>query len=347
MWVQFCYPDSESELLPMSLPPDQARELHDALLDAFRDIEALQQMVFFRVGRNLLELANTANLANAMFDLINNLESYGELDQLLAGAIAERPNNPQLAAIVNTIRRKSTSTPAHAPSPIRHPQPPSGNPFEGRSTSLLGRDRELGRVLEKLRTGNHCSVVGPEGSGKTLLLDHIITALPDRLGWSAGDWIKINIQTVTNLSDLQRAIVLHLGGQRVSDLRSRWAARPPRLLIFDDVGGMPTGDLGLKIRVWLRGLTDTTHFLVTSNHPLHSLFGNDPNTTSPFVRVFGSAVEMPTLAPDQCRRLVESRLAPFGLPSDPYADLYSAAQQPKALLRRCAERYEALTEGHA
>ncbi|MDQ2809906.1 MAG: effector-associated domain EAD1-containing protein [Chloroflexota bacterium] len=86
------------------LPPDQARELRDALLDAFRDIEALKQMVYFRVGRNLLEMANTDNLTNAVFDLINNLESYGELNKLLDGAIAERPNNFKLCTVVARIK---------------------------------------------------------------------------------------------------------------------------------------------------------------------------------------------------------------------------------------------------
>ena len=341
MWVQFCYPDSESELLPMSLPPDQARELHDALLDAFRDIEALQQMVFFRVGRNLLELANTANLANAVFDLINNLESYGELDQLLAGAIAERPNNQKLVAIVAQIRGKANSNPVPPQSAI------TGNPFEGRSTELLGRDRELSRVFEKLRGGTHCSVVGASGSGKHMLLDAVAQELASRLGWTTG-CLRLNGRDFRNRNDLHHQLALHLGGQRANQWRSLWNANRPRLLIFDAVDGLPPGAPGLDIRTWLRGQADDgVLLLVSSNESLPEIFRSDPPTPSPFAHAFGLLVPLPPLPPDGCRRLIEARLAPFGLPSDPYADLYSAAQQPKALLRRCAERYEALTEGHA
>jgi ABC-type multidrug transport system fused ATPase/permease subunit len=56
------------------------------------------------------------------------------------------------------------------------------NPFYGESPHLLGRSEEIRRIQEKLQAGNHCSIVGPHGSGKSLLLKEIIQQIPSWLG---------------------------------------------------------------------------------------------------------------------------------------------------------------------
>ena len=326
----------------MSLARDQAHALFLALLDAFPLPGELH-----RFARSVADFTTmrTDTSANTCEDLISWADSRGALDTLLNAALAAQPNNAALLAAVQAINPALLPA-ATSQSAIRNPQPAIvGNPFEGRSTKMLGRERELNKVLEKLHTGNHCIIVGPEGSGKTLLLDQVIEALPVRLGWSHRDCVRINILTVTNLTDLQRAIVLELGGKQPNEWRSLWGMRKPRLLIIDDLGGMPRGERGIAIRVWLRGLTDTTHFLVTSTRPLAELFGNDPDTTSPFANALASFIELLPLPSNVCLHIVESRLAPFVLPSEPYLNLYGTSCQPKTLLRLCAERYEALTEG--
>lgn len=219
------------------------------------------------------------------------------------------------------------------------------NPFLGASAELIGRDEALRRIFEKLRAGNHCSVVGPPGSGKSTLLRVIRRRLPEALGWPEPNVVWINFRTIQTLRELQEAIVTRLGGQQTREWRGLMRAKPPRLLVLDDLGGMDPGARGLAMRRWLRGLDDgfRTKLLPVSNERLEVLFRkDDPTRDSPLAGIDPVPVQLDPLTATDCRRLVELRLAGTGCRLNDYADLCSQSQQPGALLTRCAERFEAL-----
>lgn len=130
-------------------------------------------------------------------------------------------------------------------------QPPAAtlvNPFCGKSTELFGREEALDRVFEKLLRGNHCSVVGPVGSGKSALLKAVRVGVPDRLAIPGDRMLWINFRSITGLPDLQETIVSHLGGHRPNQWRGLMHAKPLRLLVLDHLGGMDPGTRGLTMR---------------------------------------------------------------------------------------------------
>ncbi len=224
------------------------------------------------------------------------------------------------------------------------------NPFYGESPHLLGRDEEIRRIKEKLQVGNHCSIVGPHGSGKSLLLKEIIQKIPSWLGCQPYEVLKIPFRSINNLRDLQEAIVVYLGGQKAGEWRGLLHHKPLCLLVLDDLGGMDPGQNGLKMRRWLRGLDDgyRTKLLMVSNERLDRLFRkDDPNRDSPFAGLDLLPVELAPLPTDVCRQIVEQRLSRTNFNIHSFADLLNMPRQPKDLLDSCAARYEALRQGNS
>ncbi|WP_186405855.1 S1 family peptidase [Candidatus Accumulibacter aalborgensis] len=219
----------------------------------------------------------------------------------------------------------------------------AANPFLGESEEVIGRDEALHRVFDKLRAGNHCSVVGPRGSGKSALLRLLRPRLGEQLDWTASEVAWLNFRTIETLRELQEALVHRLGGQRAGDWRSLMRVKPLRLVVLDDLGGMDAGAKGLEMRRWLRGLHDQfqTRLLPLSNERLEVLFRkDDPLRDSPLAGIDPIPVVLGPLPAADCRRLVEARLAGSKLPFADYAGLCREPQQPAALLARCAARFE-------
>ncbi len=221
------------------------------------------------------------------------------------------------------------------------------NPFYGESPHLLGRSEEIRRINEKLQASNHYSMVGPHGSGKSLLLKEIIQQIPSWLEYQPYEVLKIPFRSINNLRDLQEAIVIYLGGQKAGEWRGLLHHKPLCLLVLDDLGGMDPGQNGLKMRCWLRGLDDgyRTKLLMVSNERLDRLFRkDDPNRDSPFAGLDLLQVELAPLPTDVCRQIVEQRLSWTNFNIHSFADLLNMPRQPKDLLDSCAARYEALRQ---
>ena len=177
------------------------------------------------------------------------------------------------------------------------------NPFYGQSPRLVGRTVELARIEEKLRGGNHCSIVGPSGSGKSLLLRKVWQNIPAWLGYQPQEVLLMPFRGITTLRELQETIVAHYGGQKVSELRSLLRVKSLRLLLLDDLGGMDSGQRGLAMRRWLRGLDDLcrTKLLMVSNEWLDVLFRkDDPTRDSPLAGLDPLPVSL-TLSPVRLR----------------------------------------------
>lgn len=221
---------------------------------------------------------------------------------------------------------------------------PSINPFLPESPALVGRDEEIRRILEKLQANSHCSIVGPPGSGKTLLLQELRRQAMSRFGWRDREICWLDFRMIGSLNELKQDIVEHLGGEKPNGIRSLLRHNPLQLLLLDNVGGMETDSQGLKMRRWLRGLEQCHIKLVAiSNERLEILFRkDDPTRDSPFASLDSSPIELPPLALAFCRQLVQQRLAKTPYHIAEFEDLYGTPQQPRELLHQCARRYEVL-----
>lgn len=80
----------------MPLTGYQYRQLTDALLDAFPRRDKLEQMVRFRLDKNLTAIALGNDLTEIVFKLIQTAEAEGWTAQLVAGARESNPGNPHL-----------------------------------------------------------------------------------------------------------------------------------------------------------------------------------------------------------------------------------------------------------
>lgn len=226
---------------------------------------------------------------------------------------------------------------------------PSINPFLPESSVLLGRDEEIRRILEKLQANSHCSIVGPPGSGKTLLLQELRQQAMSRFGWRDQEICRLNFRNIINLSELKQGIVDYLGGQKPNQINSLLKYKPLRLLLLDDLGGMEPGLRGYEMRRWLRGLGQDEKrplkLVVISNERLEFLFHkDDPARDSPFADLDPVPVELTPLAPAFCRQLVQQRLAETPYHIAKFEDLCGTPQQPRELLHQCARRYETLRQ---
>ncbi len=224
----------------------------------------------------------------------------------------------------------------------------NSNPFLGESAQLLGRSDEVQRIEGKLRTGNHCSIVGPSGSGKSLLLKTITLHLPSWLECQSHEVLSIHCRGFTTLHELQSMIVHHSGGRDTSELRRLFQLKPLCLLILDDLGGMDAGEQGWNIRRWLRSLDDQyrTKLLMVSNERLEILFRqDDPTRDSPLDGLDPIPVELPPLPTDICRQIVRERLTGTAFQVSQFEPLFTEPRQPKELLGLCAVYYEKLQRG--
>jgi hypothetical protein len=102
----------------MALDPARRKQLQQALLSAFPRTGDLTQLVRFGLDQNLEAIVGDGPLGQVVFALIDWAEAEGRLDDLLAEAGAERPNNPALKAYLAAA--------AVAPAPSAPPPAPGG-----------------------------------------------------------------------------------------------------------------------------------------------------------------------------------------------------------------------------
>ena len=83
----------------MKLAGAEQKQLCTALLSAFPTRASLEQMVRFGLNQNLAAIAEGANLAEGVSQLVSWAEAHGQLQALIAAACAENPTNPDLQAV--------------------------------------------------------------------------------------------------------------------------------------------------------------------------------------------------------------------------------------------------------
>ena len=88
----------------MTLTPDEITQLRDALHDAF-NYSALDQMLFFQLGKNLQDISLGGNFRQVILDLIRESLREGWTDLLVHAAHDANPGNPKLKAFTDQYLR--------------------------------------------------------------------------------------------------------------------------------------------------------------------------------------------------------------------------------------------------
>ncbi len=92
--------------MSLVLSGEQKRALNEALLEAFRDRDALEVMVGYYLDENLATITSSdQNLRTNVFELVGWAESVGRLGDLLDGARQANAGNPALAAFEGSLDR--------------------------------------------------------------------------------------------------------------------------------------------------------------------------------------------------------------------------------------------------
>lgn len=106
----------------MKLTSRQLNQLHQALLHSF-DRDALRMMVRLQLDENLEAIAGNDDLATVLFDLITWAERTNRVGDLVNGALASNPNNPELQQLAADYARWQTQgpVPAAPSAPIAQP----------------------------------------------------------------------------------------------------------------------------------------------------------------------------------------------------------------------------------
>ena len=74
------------------------KELHEALLDAFRSEDDLERMVYFGLGQWLKQIVDGGDLSDITFELLKWADGHGQIDKLAQAACQSNPGNFTLAA---------------------------------------------------------------------------------------------------------------------------------------------------------------------------------------------------------------------------------------------------------
>lgn len=107
----------------MSLTPTQFRELHEAVLSAFPEVDTLSQLVLFRLEVYLPGIVSVPGsaLSDVVFKLIIWAEAHGRTEELIQGVLEEIPGNKKVKAYVDRWRSEintgSGSVPTEIPPP--------------------------------------------------------------------------------------------------------------------------------------------------------------------------------------------------------------------------------------
>ncbi len=94
----------------MNLSGEQYEKLQEALIDAFPNKSSLEQMLLFKLDKNLTEIVEDSNLKVIVFRLIQQAKSEGWLKKLVDAAHISNPGNPRLKAIAQELAKESNTS---------------------------------------------------------------------------------------------------------------------------------------------------------------------------------------------------------------------------------------------
>ncbi len=150
-----------------TLTGEQRKQLHKALMAAFPGWSELNEMVALQLGRNLQEISAQDKLGTVVLNLIVWAQARGHLAELVAGALAHNPENPELKAFAAAMHG---SAPAAPPPPLAEgvaPGPEVKEYYERlvwKAVDFAGT-AEFRAAMQR-RERAVCRVEVPEGSGE-------------------------------------------------------------------------------------------------------------------------------------------------------------------------------------
>jgi hypothetical protein len=121
----------------MRLNKAQFQQTEAALLHAF-DRDALRMMLRRQLDEDLDVVAGDDELATVVFNLVTWAERNSRVNELIAGALAENPNNAGLKTLAADYRRWASAQQQEPPRAPPHGQPSSRRSTQGWLFSMLG-----------------------------------------------------------------------------------------------------------------------------------------------------------------------------------------------------------------
>lgn len=238
---------------------------------------------------------------------------------------------------------------------IEAPQLPP-NPFwDGRArgdpNQIIGRERDLQRLWERLCLGVNLTIIGPSQSGKTTLLN-LIAAQAQEQEHISPDTIVVSLTIREDLkrSDAEKEFCESLGVTKrpalIKFLRGRRI-----IILLNDLGILSRDSRGMEVRHWLRGLSHnrtngtTIQLVATSQRPLHEIFTQDkPIDCSPLHDSMRECIELGPFTRIEARRFIASRLQGTPFKERDFDAVLKGSLMPGELEKACRERYDALCQ---
>jgi len=96
----------------MQLDGEKLEQLQNALLSAFPDQGELEQLVRFKLNKNLntIAVANGATYSDVIFKLMIWAESEGKLTKLISAICSKKPENSQLMPFCEQLQQQQATT---------------------------------------------------------------------------------------------------------------------------------------------------------------------------------------------------------------------------------------------
>ncbi|MFC0029975.1 BTAD domain-containing putative transcriptional regulator [Micromonospora chaiyaphumensis] len=173
------------------------------------------------------------------------ITAYHALRHRLADELGIDPA-PELQALAEAILRQQVPAPAAppvaepartAPPPVPIPRAPQRDDLPRRLTSIVGRQDDVHRVLDRLREARVVTLTGPGGVGKTTLAveaaRHVDDALADRVH-------LVRLAALPSGTDLPEAVAAQLGvpaggpGPAAIAALAAWLGADRTLLVVDN-----------------------------------------------------------------------------------------------------------------
>ena len=109
----------------MGLSGSQSQKLQNALIDAFPEKSSLEQMLFFKLDKNLNAIASEGNLSQIVFELIRRAEAENWVEDLVAAARRANSSNERLKDFAESLGIPSVGEKAtdHYQSQLRPDKP--------------------------------------------------------------------------------------------------------------------------------------------------------------------------------------------------------------------------------
>src|SRR5215213_3567862 len=97
--------------MAIDLKGKQLEVLRDALVSAFRDYDELKMILRFELDEKLQNYVDRGPMNRVVTELLEWAESKGKLDELIAGARAQNPGNPELRQFALEVSLTSDAPP--------------------------------------------------------------------------------------------------------------------------------------------------------------------------------------------------------------------------------------------